>query len=250
MENIQRSCDSTYIPTKLKAAGKGGGSVWIACQDDDCDYVLKVVPFRNKWMETSFLKEVYAMKKLGPLKVCPQIYEAMICEKKSLEIHRSKRIIDHFLVDAYEIPDNQTPYIYGQFIMTRMGGDLKQFYEQHELTPKIAKKAKKQLKKKFKKMLKHNFIYTDVHEGNLLYKMDGDQINWFFGDMDIDTFDEYRVKAIKRRQKAIVAKDDWIPPEPNQARKDEIEYRLNAIDTVFDLALKGEFKGPGAEYYD
>jgi hypothetical protein len=99
-------------------------------------------------------------------------------------------------------------------------------------------------------MLKHDFIYTDVHEGNLLYKMKGNKVNWFFGDMDIDTYDEYRAKAIARRQKAIANNDDWIPPEPKQALKDEIKYRLNALDKTIDAAVKGEFKGPGAEYYD
>lgn len=150
----------------------GRGTTSIVLDNGD-DTVMKIMLLRNEKDKYKFTNEVFALLKFSEYDVCPKIYSSRIADDTDFKKY------------FYTYKDENKV---GIIIMEKMDGTLLNYKEKYEKDRNI----KIQLKEKYKIMLKHGFIYSDMHEENILYKKKEDTINWYFGDMDIYTFEEYK----------------------------------------------------------
>jgi hypothetical protein len=251
---MRKSCHSNYVPVKYIARG-AAGSVWLVCDgtkrdySKHCDYAAKIILFQGSDDERNFLKEVYAMKKFGPLGVCPKIYDAMICTRTGKRLNRSHNPIHKYLVERYDIPDDDKKITYGMFVMTKIDGDLGDYQKKYGVSEQQAAAMKRELRRKFTVMLDAGFFYPDVHGGNILFRIKKGRVIWYFGDMDIITVEEALVKEKRRYERLMVRYERGLrgrsvvkmpkPKKPLEALKWNIDLQREIIDETVDDAVRG-----------
>jgi hypothetical protein len=89
-------------------------------------------------------------------------------------------------------------------------------------------------------MTDHHFFHMDIHDGNFLYIKTIDAVEWYFGDMDIESFDGYKTKAREIRK--------ILKPPPRQTVEEQLHFSINmslgSIKSTVNDAKKGIFHSP------
>lgn len=163
----------------------GRGEAGVVLDNGD-ETVSKIILLTDERDKLKFTNEVYALIKFSEYDVCPKIYSSRITNDDNFQKYFSYY---------------KNTYNFGIIIMEKMDGTLKEYKEKYGENKSIHS----QLKEKYEIMLKHGFIYCDIHEENILYKKNEDIVNWYFVDMDIYTFEEYK-QNVKERNENILKK--------------------------------------------
>lgn len=176
------------------------GSIW----DKNEKTVTKVVMFLNNNEMGKFLKEVETIKLFGSLKVCPKLYNSRLNFITRKDMINSVDSIHRYIKHKYGLYSytSDNTIIYGEIDMKRCNGDLHDYVaycKKQGIEPDV-NKVINSLWKKFDIMLSHEYLYTDIHAGNFLYtEREGHKTKWYFGDMDIISFDEFEKKYGKEK---------------------------------------------------
>lgn len=206
--------------------GSGVSSVVVKYTDTS---VIKILPLDNNSDLIDFCSEVYALIKLSRLSICPKFYSAHIS-------------------DVY---NNVKPEIYfehghdlgfGFITMEKLDGNLAEYKTKYTLTHGDKEIILFQLLKKFNLMLNHKFLYNDISENNILYKKNGTETLWFFGDMFIYTFNQFlrnredankRILEKQKHDKHLYRNVTIVSPEEELDR--EIKNSINMLYKLLDL---------------
>lgn len=146
----------------LSLLGRGSfGEVYQVCTgiNEECPYALKIVLFKEKYLDKSsdtdqaekFLKEIKFQQKASDINVAPKIITYWICPID----YKNQTIQAGFIImEKWDITLND-------FIVQ----NLKEYYEQYDTILNL-------FEYKITKLVNStNFIHTDIHDGNIMLKL-------------------------------------------------------------------------------